>query len=147
MVLTIKAADIFWNLRLPHRVHASLAMLCWYSWDFLRYIEKNTLGGKKKKVFSNNPSNIFHITMLATFWSEIINIVSFNDAGRAVYTSFPCLNSFAVPPFCKFYEINHNQDPHVWDGGPCCGYALAIVEKIVNWCQHVLCSTDFVTIS
>ena len=57
MVLTIKAADIFWNLRLPHRVHASLAMLCWYSWDFLRYIEKNTLGGKKRQCFL-----IIHLT-------------------------------------------------------------------------------------
>ena len=64
-------------------------------------------------MFSNNPSDIFHITMLATFRSEIINIVSFNDAGRAGYTSFPRLNNFAVPPFCKFYEINHNEDPHV----------------------------------
>ena len=98
-------------------------------------------------VFSNNPSDTFHITMQVTFWSEVINILSFSVEGRTGYTFFPGLNNFDVPHVCSVYEINHNDDPHAWGGGACCGYVLALAEKVVNWGRHVLFKTVFVTVS
>ena len=57
----------------------------------------------------------------------------------------PHLNSYAVPPFCKFSEIN--EDPQAKSAEACCDYAVAIAENIVNLYRHVLHSTVFVIVS
>ena len=66
--------------------------------------------------------------------------------GEGVHLLLPPDN-FSVPHFCKFHEINHNEYPHVWGGRDFRGYAVAIVEKIFNWCRRVLYSTVFVPVS